>query len=191
MPDAAFISAVHAAAGRTEVCAAVEAVYADLQRQIDLRRPLCQLSGRCCHFEEFGHRLYVTTMELACFVAGLGQARARDGTEAPADSGDGRGCPFQAGKLCGVHPIRPFGCRIYFCDATAQEWQQEQYAHFHARLRRLHDELAVPYFYVEWRQALTDLAANPGGPCSGTAGVAPSRNGRTECGPPDILGPGE
>jgi Fe-S-cluster containining protein len=157
MCDATLISAVHAAARRAEVCAAVQAVYTDLQQQIDLRHPLCQLSGRCCHFEEWGHRLYVTTMELASFVAGLERATEPTRMEVLADISDGRGCPFQAGKLCGVHAIRPFGCRIYFCDATAQEWQQEQYAHFHARLRRLHDELAVPYFYLEWRQALAGL----------------------------------
>ena len=163
MPEPTLISAVHAAAGRPEVLAAVQAVYADLQRQIDLRRPVCQLSGRCCHFEEWGHRLYVTTMELAAFMAGYGaQPRKADegvGPTCPPDRWDGRGCPFQAANLCRVHPIRPFGCRIYFCDATAQEWQQDQYQHFHARLRGLHDELVIPYFYVEWREALAALGS--------------------------------
>ncbi len=167
MPEPLLNTAVHTAAGRPEVLAAVHAVYADLQQQVDLRRPLCQRSGRCCHFEEWGHRLYVTTMELAAFLAG-GRSDSLRPPSAPNpdnsadgvdrhDAWDGRGCPFQAHGLCGVHAIRPFGCRIYFCDATAQDWQQEQYQHFHDRLRRLHDELAVPYFYVEWRQALAAL----------------------------------
>ncbi|MGA2497138.1 MAG: hypothetical protein ABSH20_05325 [Tepidisphaeraceae bacterium] len=165
MPEPSLISAVHAATGRPEVLAAVHAVYADLQQQIDLRRPLCQLSGRCCHFEEWGHRLYVTTMELAAFMAGRGASpMPPSGTGSdrlPSDprSSDGRGCPFQANRLCGVHPLRPFGCRVYFCDGTAQAWQQDQYQQFHARFRRLHDELAVPYFYIEWRQALLALCA--------------------------------
>ena len=64
------------------------------------------------------------------------------------------GCPFQQVNLCSVHAIRPFGCRIFFCDSTAQDWQQDQYTRFHAELKRLHEELAVPYFYVEWRVAL-------------------------------------
>jgi Fe-S-cluster containining protein len=67
---------------------------------------------------------------------------------------DGRGCPFQVGKLCGVHAVRPFGCRVFFCDPSSTRWLQEAYERFHERLKRLHDELGVAYFYVEWRQAL-------------------------------------
>jgi hypothetical protein len=56
--------------------------------------------------------------------------------------------------LCGVHAIRPFGCRIFFCDPTAGDWQQQQYELFHAELKKLHERFDVPYFYVEWRFAL-------------------------------------
>jgi Fe-S-cluster containining protein len=148
--DDAFRQHVLAAAARPEVRAAVGRVYGDLQREIDARRPVCVVSGRCCRFEEYGHRLYVTTMELAAFVHGLGDAVAPGGW-------DGTGCPFQVRKLCGVHAIRPFGCRMFFCDATATQWQNEQYERFHAELKRLHEELGVPYAYVEWRVALGHL----------------------------------
>jgi Fe-S-cluster containining protein len=84
-------------------------------------------------------------MELATFLHELRTAPAN------ADTG---GCPFQVDKLCSVHTIRPFGCRVFFCDPTATEWQQDQYANFHSELRRLHDELCIAYFYVEWRRAL-------------------------------------
>jgi Fe-S-cluster containining protein len=138
--------AVLPASKRPEVRAAIANLYAELQHQIDSRKPLCVLSGRCCRFEEFGHRLYVTTLELAAFLYNLNTP-----LQTP---WDGTGCPFQQTKLCTVHPIRPFGCRIFFCDSTATDWQQEQYQLFHARLRQLHTDLAVPYAYVEWRQAL-------------------------------------
>jgi Fe-S-cluster containining protein len=138
--------AVREASKRADVRLAISCLYEQLQDAIDLRKPRCDVSGRCCRFEEFGHRLFVTTMELAAFIA-----------EAPGvpDGWDGRGCPFQANRLCSVHAIRPFGCRVFFCDPTAGEWQSEQYERFHTRLRRLHEELGVPYFYAEWRQALT------------------------------------
>lgn len=135
------------AAGRADVRKAVDGVYAELQTQIDLRRPICVVSGRCCRFEEFGHRLYITTLEMARFTMDLK-------TPAPV-VWDGKGCPFQVAKLCGVHAIRPFGCRIFFCDATSTDWQHELYERLHARLRTLHEELGVPYHYVEWRYALT------------------------------------
>lgn len=123
-------------------------VYAQLATEVDVRRPLCVASGRCCRFDEFGHRLYVTTMELAAFVAGVGEQGRR------MEAWDGTGCPFQVDKLCGVHAIRPFGCRVFFCDATADEWQKAMYERFHRTLRELHERLNVPYFYVEWRRGL-------------------------------------
>jgi Fe-S-cluster containining protein len=141
---------VRAAASRADVRDAVARVYADLQREIDARRPICSASGRCCRLEEYGHRLYVTTLELAAFVAGL-----PENPNVPA--WDGTGCPFQVAKLCSVHTIRPFGCRMFFCDATSTQWQNERYEQFHADLKRLHGELNVPYLYVEWRQALAAL----------------------------------
>lgn len=152
--DQSLPEAVKAAALRPEVREAVARVYADLQAEIDARRPLCVISGRCCRFEEFGHRLYVTTLELATFCADLPVFRPGGVAES---AWDGTGCPFQVGKLCGVHRLRPFGCRIFFCDTTSTVWQHDAYERLHAVLRRRHDELEVPYFYVEWRRALEML----------------------------------
>jgi len=142
--------AVTDAAARSDVAAGVEAIYAELSRRIEQRRPVCVVSGRCCRFEDYGHRLYVTTAELATFV------RAAGGL--PAGQDNPGGCRFQVNKLCTVHTARPFGCRIFFCDSTASEWQQQQYEVFHTELKRLHDQLDVPYFYVEWRAALEALS---------------------------------
>jgi Fe-S-cluster containining protein len=155
----ALADQVQAAAKRAEVRDAVREIYARLQQQVDQRKPVCVASGRCCKFEEYGHRLYVTTMELAAFVHGLTEIEKEPETAVAggralpvAPSADG--CPFQIGKLCGVHAIRPFGCRIFYCDPSATDWQQRQYETFHAELKRLHEQFGVPYFYLEWRQAL-------------------------------------
>ncbi|HEV8604260.1 MAG TPA: YkgJ family cysteine cluster protein [Tepidisphaeraceae bacterium] len=142
--------AIRSASARPDVHSAIASLYADVQIQIDLRRPLCILSGRCCRFEEFGHHLYVTTLELATFLHDLQSSNA-----SPDPAWTGQGCPFQRNKLCSVHAIRPFGCRLFFCDSTSTDWQHEQYHLFHTRLKSLHDSLNVPYFYLEWRQALT------------------------------------
>jgi Fe-S-cluster containining protein len=90
-------------------------------------------------------------MEMAAFIS---QA---DRPLKPPDW-DGTGCPFQLNGLCDVHLIRPFGCRVFFCDETSMQWQSDQYERLHCELKRLHDELNVPYFYVEWRDALAALA---------------------------------
>ena len=149
--------AVRHAAARSEVAAAVEEVYRSVQSAVDLRRPVCVISGRCCRFEEYGHRLFVTTLELAAFVRRAITAPGAARLATLFDSWSGAGCPFQVAKLCGVHAIRPFGCRMFFCDASAGQWQQEQYELFHRDITRLHAELDVPYFYVEWRQGLNEV----------------------------------
>ena len=145
----AFAAAV-AIALRPDVRDAVDNVYRALQDAIDLRRPLCSSSGRCCRFEEFGHRLFVTTLEMAAFVSQANRPLNPPGW-------NGTGCPFQLKGLCDVHRIRPFGCRVYFCDETSTDWQTEQYERLHMELKRLHVALNVPYFYVEWREALAAL----------------------------------
>jgi Fe-S-cluster containining protein len=94
-------------------------------------------------------------MELATFVHELHHSGV-DRAERMAEW-DGSGCPFQVNKLCSVHGFRPFGCRMFFCDATSTQWQNEQYERFHAELKELHKRLDVPYVYVEWREALREL----------------------------------
>ena len=49
------------------------------------------------------------------------------------------------------------GCRVFFCDATAAQWQREVYEEFHGRLKELHRDLSIPYTYVEWRLACREL----------------------------------
>ena len=149
--------AVEEAAGRPEVRATVQSIYDDLAVQVEERRPLCIVSGRCCRFEEYGHRLYVTTLELAAFAHNFGELPKPPALLEAIASWNGGGCPFQVGKLCGVHAARPFGCRVFFCDPTSTDWQQQAYETFHARLKRLHEQFDVPYFYVEWRTALKAL----------------------------------
>lgn len=144
---------VSAAAARPDVSAAVLEIYSRVQGEIDARKPRCDISGRCCRFETYGHRLFVTTAELAAFYQQLPTAMS----QAVADW-DGTGCPFQISGRCGVHTIRPFGCRIFFCDPTSTQWQQDQYEQFHAEIRQLHERLGVPYFYVEWREAIRAVA---------------------------------
>lgn len=161
---------VGAAASRADVRDAVARVYDALQHEIDGRRPICSASGRCCRFEEYGHRLYVSTLELAAFVAGRQRSKDERARQDEASTGPcslssfilqpsslPHACPFQIDNLCSVHAIRPFGCRMFFCDPTSTQWQNERYEEFHAELKRLHTELNVPYLYVEWRQALIAL----------------------------------
>jgi Fe-S-cluster containining protein len=154
MSDAELVHDWLRAGREPAVLAELEGIYAYVAAAVESRRPVCVSSGRCCRFEEWGHRLYVTGLETAYTVQRLGAGMpALDGGSLAAARAAG-GCPFQVEKLCGVHSIRPLGCRIYYCDATAQEWQQEIYERTLRELRGLHERHGIEYRYGEWRAML-------------------------------------
>ena len=140
----------------------LEAVYALIADQIEARGPRCDVSGRCCHFEAHGQRLYVSGLEAAYTVARLGEVRrqehgdvivAQDVAMARA-RGD---CPFLVEEKCSVHLVRPLGCRVYFCDPTAQGGQEELSERTLKLVRGIHERHGVPYRYGEWRGMLEML----------------------------------
>lgn len=161
MSSGGLSQAIAEASGRAEVRTEILRIYGLLQEEIDRRQPVCQASGRCCRFEEYGHRLFVTTLELAVFAADLREVEPVKPVASPRGlpvlGQLTTGCVYQIDGLCSVHLIRPFGCRIFFCDPSAEAWQQAQYEHFHGLLKRAHETLNVPYYYVEWRAGLAAI----------------------------------
>lgn len=172
-----------AAAAGAPAASELEGLYARAGAEIAARGPACWASGRCCNFDRAGHRLYVTGLEAAyCLVRAVStdwgdatdEARAGITIEgrppvedryAPVPTGRGiaadlaaavarGGCPFQVRNLCGVHAVKPLGCRVYFCDRSAQEWQQDLSERLLAEIRSLHDRHGVEYRYGEWRAML-------------------------------------
>jgi len=149
----------------------------------------CQQSGRCCKFESFGHRLFMTGLEVAWFRSLVGAppgvrhesgsdeggSEVADGcgggrSEASGDAGAAStalpvivpkrdGCPYQVDGACSVHRDRPFACRVFFCQEGSDAWQGERYEAFQSQMKRLHEELGLPYRYMEWREGLADAEA--------------------------------
>lgn len=177
-PNFSWIHAINAPPG--EALDALQHLYAQLDADIAARKPICNTSGRCCNFEVWGHRLYVSTLELAFFrhVITLRQtnalasranvqyppAKAAVTFPLPLHQENGilsPGCPWQIANLCTAREARPLGCRIYFCDSTAQSWQQERYEHYHQKIIALHGQFHLPYHYLEWRSALTHIDNHP------------------------------
>ncbi|MEP0844685.1 MAG: hypothetical protein HRF43_18450, partial [Phycisphaerae bacterium] len=151
------------------------------------RSPVCWNSGACCNFGAYGHRLYVTTLEVAYYLAG-GPAAGLLGRDADAGPPDAPGepageaepsgavtasprslpllvppvtadaCPHAVGRRCQVRDRRPLGCRVFYCDPHARDWQGPFTEQCLQELKRLHWELAVPYCYVDWMTVLRTLA---------------------------------
>lgn len=179
-PGADSDSALPAAA-----LAELGSVYADVAREIESRGPACWASGRCCNFTAAGHRLYVTGLEVRYTLSRLDPAAL----PTPADIAAARargGCPFQAGNLCGVHEIKPLGCRVYFCDRSAQAWQQDLTERMLARIRDIHDRHAIDYRYGEWISWLEEAvgSAGPGQALGG--GDSISRSSSAQSRPVDL-----
>ncbi|MCC6320058.1 MAG: hypothetical protein IT438_01310 [Phycisphaerales bacterium] len=150
------------ALSEASITTGLESIYADAAAAIAERGPACWASGRCCNFEKAGHLLYVTGLEAAYCIDRLGSTPERtDGHALPVlsrqtlDAAAARGgCPFQVRNLCGVHAIKPLGCRVYFCDRSAQEWQMTLSERLIGEIKSLHDRHDVPYRYGEWRAML-------------------------------------
>ncbi len=130
--------------------AAVAAAYTDLDEEITAHRPACQQRGACCKFGRFGHRLFVTPVELAYFTGAVAAVR---GPSAGQDV-----CPFQQDGLCSVRTARPSGCRIFFCEPASRDWQPPRTERTLNRLKALHEQFGLPYAYVDWMDALRQLA---------------------------------
>ena len=49
--------------GMTPLREGLLAIYDDLAAEIALAAPVCELSGRCCRFKEYGHTLFISRPE--------------------------------------------------------------------------------------------------------------------------------
>lgn len=122
---------------------AVDAAIAD-------HRPVCRNRGLCCRFADFGHKLYVSTVELVYFVG-----HARDRWRPPSVNST---CPYHRAGRCEARAFRPLGCRVFFCDPETREWQGPEYEDRLLELRRIGSEFGVSYRYVEWLSALREIS---------------------------------
>lgn len=135
--------------GREDFLASMAAFYTRVDGVVAGYQPICRNRGDCCQFKRFGHRLYVTTVELAYFFEGWGHS-----WRSPDDNG---GCPFQVDGMCQARLHRPMGCRVFFCDPGAKAWQGPTYEGFLAELKGIGSDFGIAYRYVEWLSALKSV----------------------------------
>jgi Fe-S-cluster containining protein len=129
-----------------ELAGAMARFYAHVDEAIAGHKPVCINRGACCKFGSFGHKLYVTDVELSYFVRGQQESWIEPSSDAV--------CPFQVGGQCTAREHRPLGCRIFFCDPNAKDWQGPEYERLHAELVRIGESSGVRYQYGEWLSAL-------------------------------------
>jgi Fe-S-cluster containining protein len=129
----------------------VGAIYDWLAGQFRLHAELagaCESCGRCCDFEAFDHRLFVTPPELIYLAAHLGRENVKP---MPADR-----CPYNVGGKCGIYEHRFAGCRIFCCKGDV-DFQSELSEEALKRLKSLCTEFGIPYNYADLAAALNAL----------------------------------
>ena len=106
--------------------AELDAIYADLDRELPRYKFVCQASGDCCDFEAFGHRLYVTTIEAEYFFRNSPQKRFNE---------DAKQCPaWGADRMCKARAGRMLGCRTFYCGTNKNADPNEIYERYYRRI---------------------------------------------------------
>ena len=141
---------VQANLDNADCLAAVAEVYRFLDSRIDAAVPSCDNCGRCCDFEQFGHRLFVTTLEMLYFVRGMYRPDSPKDPRPWPDLSNGR-CPHHQGDQCTDREFRPAGCRIFFCRTLPETFQNELTEQVLNQLRRLHEQFRAVYYYADLR----------------------------------------
>ena len=131
----------------------VTEVYDWLDLQIHQNSDLsgaCKCCGKCCDFDVFDHRLFVTSPELMYFAASLGR---EDIKAMPAGL-----CPHNIDGKCSVHQYRFAGCRIFSCNGDA-DFQSALSESVLARFKSICTEFKIPYRYADLASALGGFAS--------------------------------
>ena len=151
--DAAELSladAVELCRRQAEFLRGVSHILAQAESEIARLAPVCLAGGACCKFDLTGDRLMVSTGELALLHT---QSPPR-----PHRAAIGR-CPYQVGVSCLARDRRPLGCRTFFCRSRSRNFTSDIYERHHTAIRRLHENMVIPYVYVELTRAIMELAA--------------------------------
>ena len=132
----------------------VAEIYEWLDEQIHLPDGLvgrCDTCGKCCDFDAFDHRLFVTPPELIYLAAKLGAENIK-----PMPS---RRCPYNVDGKCTIYTYRFAGCRIFSCKGD-KDFQSGLSETVLKRLKSICAEFQIPYHYTDLATALNGFVAH-------------------------------
>ena len=130
-----------------EIADAVAAVYEWIDSQAHAGGVQCYRCGKCCDFENYDHRLFVSGPELIYFGVKL------DG-EKPKPMPAGK-CPYNINGECTVYPYRFGGCRIFFCKAD-KDLQNKLSEESSDKFKSICKEFNIGYRYTDLDTALNE-----------------------------------
>jgi len=122
----------------------VRQVYDLIDSKITAQQGRCDACGKCCEFDSFDHRLYVTSPEIIYFAANV------DGQIRPMSGGV---CPYNIESKCSVHEKRFAGCRIFLCKGDS-EFQGKLSEEAIAKFKSICGEFGLDYYYADLKTVL-------------------------------------
>jgi len=127
----------------------LRALYGQVDAEVARLGPVCQLSGRCCRFKEFGHTLFVSTPEVQLLLDNAPRPQR------PLDGGET--CPWQDDRgHCTARDCRPLGCRVYYCDPAYEPSAHGVSERFIAGLKALSDKHGLCWNYAPLHRHLEE-----------------------------------
>jgi Fe-S-cluster containining protein len=135
-----------------EILGKVADIYTWLDEQIRDNEKLsgrCNVCGKCCDFEGFDHRLFVTPPELMYLATNIGAENIK--------SMQGVCCPYQANGKCSIYKYRFAGCRIFCCNGD-MDFQSRLSESVLKMFKSVCGEFQIPYRYSDLPAALNGLA---------------------------------
>jgi Fe-S-cluster containining protein len=130
---------------KMEIAGAVAEVYEWIDSQISQNPAQCETCGKCCDFESYDHRLFVTGAELIYFAAKIGPDMIN-----PMPAGR---CPYNIDGECTVHPYRFGGCRIFSCKGD-KDFQSRLSEQALEKFKSICNRFNLAYRYTDLREAL-------------------------------------
>ena len=131
----------------------VERIYNWLDSKIKPLNNQCAACGKCCNFESFGHKLFVTTPELLYFSRNVKNAK-------PMLT---QSCPYLENGKCSVRNYRFAECRIFFCKsargcltAADKDLQNKLSEQALEKFKSLCNKFNFPYRYIDLMTALNN-----------------------------------
>lgn len=116
-------------------------VYEWLGSQIKEHADLCgqcEGCGKCCDFDNYDHRLFVTAPEVMYFKAKLGIDKLAEMA--------GGVCPYNEGGKCSVYAHRFAVCRAFFCGGD-KDFQGELIEKAIRKFKDVSDRYGIEYRY--------------------------------------------
>lgn len=125
------------------IAKSVQEVYNWIDQQIAQDPASCDACGKCCNFDAYDHRLFVTSPEMIYFASKIADPK-------PMTKGY---CPYLVEGKCQTHESRFAGCRIFLCtaDTDMQGCLSEQALE---KFKDICQKFNIDYYYTDLKTAL-------------------------------------